>query len=83
MGFAATSFSEGDDPRDMGEMMRSMCGPQAVDQAVRQAISMCWAMLPKERKTVQDVESEIRRLVDRALKNLREDFESFGLPGAQ
>ena len=59
--------------------MRDMMGPQAVDQAVRQAISMCWMMLPDDKKNVEAVESEIRRLVDRALKNLKEDAESFGI----
>ncbi len=36
-------------------------------------------MLPDEKKSVDAVESEIRRLVDRALKNLREDAAAFGV----
>jgi hypothetical protein len=59
--------------------MRSMMGPQAVDHTVRQAISTCWMMLPSERRTVEAVEVEIRRLVDRALKDLQEDARAFGL----
>ncbi len=61
-------------------MVQAMMGPQAVDHAVRQAIHLCWMMLPQDRKTVDAVEIEIRRLVDRALANLREDSRKFGLP---
>jgi hypothetical protein len=35
--------------------------------------------LPQERRTVAEVETQIRRLVDRALQNLREDAAAFGL----
>ena len=59
---------------------RSLLGPDAVDQQIKQAISMCWMMLPDEKKSVAAVESEIRRIVDRALANLREDSRSFGIP---
>jgi hypothetical protein len=57
-----------------------MFGPQVVDQQVRQAISMCWMMLPDDKKSVDVVESEIQRIVARALKNLREDCQAFGIP---
>ncbi len=59
--------------------MRDMLGPQAVDQAIRQAISTCWMMLPDDKKNVASVEAEIRRVVDRALENLREDSRAFGI----
>jgi hypothetical protein len=36
-------------------------------------------MLPTDRKTVDELENEFRRIVDRAIKNLREDSDSFGL----
>jgi hypothetical protein len=36
--------------------------------------------LPKERRNVEEVEQEIRRIVERALANLREDAASFGRP---
>ncbi|HEY3245069.1 MAG TPA: hypothetical protein VGM03_17135 [Phycisphaerae bacterium] len=57
-----------------------MFGPQAVDQAVRQAISMCWMALPDDRKNVDAVAGEIRRIVERALVNLKEDAAAFGIP---
>lgn len=69
-----------DDP-DANDKMRRMFGPEQIDQQIRQAIQSCWMMLPTEKKTVDDVERQIRRLVDRALKDLREDFDAFGLGG--
>ena len=59
--------------------MRDMFGPSAVDQAIRGAIAQCWMMLPEDRRHVDAVETEIRRLVDRALSNLREDARAFGV----
>jgi Asp-tRNA(Asn)/Glu-tRNA(Gln) amidotransferase A subunit family amidase len=62
------------------EQMSEMFGPGHVDTAVRQAIQACWMALPKDRRNIEEVEKEIRRLVDRALMNLREDTVSFGKP---
>jgi len=70
---------EENDPKKAGKMMREMLGPQAVDQQIRQAISTCWMMLPEEKKNVQSLEVEIRRIVERALKNLKEDSTAFGI----
>lgn len=46
----------------------------------RQALSTCWSIMPEEKRTVEHVEREIRRLVDRALKDFKEDAEAFGIP---
>ena len=56
--------------------MRQMMGPLMVDNAIRQAIQH-WMVLPEEERTVDRVEQEIRRLVDRALANLKEDSAAF------
>ena len=64
------------DPEDF----RNMMGPGHMDQMVRQAIQTCWMVLPKNRKTVADLEKEFRRLVDRAFQNLKEDELRLG-PG--
>jgi hypothetical protein len=63
--------------------MRGLFGPAQVDQAIRQAISICWMMLPKERKNPDAVAAEIRRIVERALANLKEDAQAFGIAGDQ
>ena len=77
--FAMTSCGggEGDDPAGRNQM-RDMFGPQAVDHQIRQAISTCWMTLPGEKRNVEAVEAEIRHLVDRALRDLKEDASAFG-----
>ena len=77
---ASFSSSTGDDP-EASKKMRGMLGPGQVDQGVRQAIQMCWMMLPDDAKTVDELERQIRRIVDRAIKDLREDADAFGLGG--
>jgi len=75
-------FSQGSDNPEDFEKCRDFMGPHAVEQAIGQAISLCWMMLPKEKRTIAGVEAEIRRVVDRALKNLGEDGQAFGIfPG--
>jgi len=66
---------------NQGERFRSCFGPQQVDEQVRQAISTCWMALPQDRRNIEEVEKQMRRLVDRALRDLREDSAAFGLPG--
>jgi hypothetical protein len=68
-----------DDPEGSNKM-RAMFGPGQVDQSVRQAMHMCWMMLPDNKKTVDEFEKQFRRIVDRAIKDLREDSDAFGLP---
>jgi hypothetical protein len=68
---------------DPGKAMRAMFGPQQVDQAIRRAISMCWRMLPKEKRNPSVVAGEIRRIVERALANLKEDAQAFGTTDAE
>ena len=65
-----------------GEDMRDWMGPGQVDQALRHAIQFCWMALPKEKRTIEEVERQIRRLVDRAIENLREDASAFDISGA-
>jgi hypothetical protein len=70
---------DANDP-DLNAKMRAMMGPHAIDGQIGQAISLCWTMLPEEKRNVASLEAEIRRIVERALKNLREDAASFGIP---
>ena len=66
------------DQGDEDPMMHDYFGPTQVDQFVRQAIQMCWMALPKGRKNPDELEKQLRRIVDRALKDFREDSEQFG-----
>jgi len=67
------------DPEKARREMAKMFGPTQIDREIRQAISFCWMSLPKERQNPDEVEREIRRLVDRALKDFREDAGAFGI----
>lgn len=57
--------------------------PFTVDQTIRQAIQECWLLLPEEERSAAKVEEEIIRLVQRALKDLREDAAAFGFSDKQ
>lgn len=63
---------------DAAKKMMNMFGPAQIDHQIRQAIQLCWIGLPKPRQSVDEVEKQIRRIVDRALKDLREDLQAFG-----
>jgi hypothetical protein len=71
------SSSDQTPPSDR-EVVGNLLGPQAVDQMIRQALSTCWVLLPENRRNVTTVEQEIRRIVDRAIVNFKEDSEAFG-----
>lgn len=62
---------------DASETMAEMFGPGQIDQMIRQGIHFCWMALPKDRKNADELEKQIRRIVDRALKDFREDQEEF------
>jgi hypothetical protein len=55
--------------------MRTTLGPQAVDQTARQLLAMCWMVLPPERRNPTEVDKEVRRIVERALKDFKEDAD--------
>jgi hypothetical protein len=54
-------------------------GPHGPDGMMRQLVTMVWLLLPQDKKTVNHLESEVRRIVDRALKDAHEDARAFGI----
>ena len=62
------------------EQMAELCTPGQVDQMLRQAVQFCWMALPKDRRNADELERQVRRFVDRAMKDFREDMEAFGRP---
>lgn len=68
------------DSRDenAADKMADFFGPGQVDQTIRQAIHFCWMALPKDRRNPDELEKQVRRIVDRALKDFREDSAQFG-----
>jgi hypothetical protein len=65
--------------KNAAKKMREFFSPGQIDQSVRQAIQMCWMMLPDKKRSVTELEKQFRRIVERALKDLREDADAFGL----
>jgi hypothetical protein len=77
MAAVVSSHTSGEGGEDAAEKMAEMFGPGHVDQMIRQGIHACWMVLPKDRRTVEELEKQVRRIVDRALKDFREDSEQF------
>ena len=69
------------DPNDAESLkrMRTFFSPQQVDQQIRMAIQFCWMALPPDKKSVDEVEIQLRRIFERAIRDLREDATSFDL----
>ena len=61
-----SSCSTGEGGEDAAEKIAEMFGPGQIDQMIRQGIHFCWMALPKNRKNVDELERQIRRIVDRA-----------------
>ena len=70
-------FKPGDEDA-MEQQMSRMFGPAHIDQQIRQAIQFCWRSLPKERRTADELETQVRRIFDRALRDFREDQQALG-----
>lgn len=69
----------GDDDAQPGpEDLGSVFSPKWVDFMLRQAIAMCWAMLPRESRTAAELQAQVWRIVGRALRDQREDADAFG-----
>ena len=65
-------------PADIHQSLLHMLGPGHTDLLIRQAIQHCWRGTFDERRSVEEVEAQIRRLVERALRDFREDYRAFG-----
>ncbi|MFI5461268.1 MAG: hypothetical protein ACHRXM_38180 [Isosphaerales bacterium] len=83
MPFFASDFGDEDTGASSfsfsAEVPSSVAGPMAMDRFIKQMIYVCWILLPKERKSLESLEKEIRRLVDRAFKDLKDDCESLNI----
>ena len=52
------------DSEDKMREFRAFMPPGSLDMMILQAIQQCWMMIPKEKKTVVQVETEMRRVFD-------------------
>jgi hypothetical protein len=73
-----SSCVTGENGEEAPDKMADVFGPGYVDQMIRQAINYCWMTLPKDSKNADELEKQVRRIVERALKDFREDSEQFG-----
>ena len=71
------SATPGDDDEDPEEQMRRMITPEMIDHQVRAAVKACRASLPKDRRNPDEVQRQMRRLLDRAIRAMREDEEAW------
>lgn len=67
-----------DGSKDGQDKFRSIFSPKWVDYMLRQAIALCWATLPRESRTATEIQTQVWRIVERALKDQREDADVFG-----
>jgi hypothetical protein len=72
-----TSSFDSNKGSDDADKMADFFGPGQIDHMIRQGIQFCWTALPKEKRTADELEKQIRRIVDRALRDFREDCVQF------
>ncbi len=64
-------------------MIKRTCGGNgaaaisAVDQGLRECLQVLWLALPRERANALELEQNLNRLVDRAVRDFKEDLELF------
>jgi len=49
----------------------------SADQKVRSSLQSIWRALPNDHKNWEELENNFRRLVDRALRDFKEDMDLF------
>ena len=64
------------DPESLSKFLQETA-PDAAKEGVRKAMVFGWWLLPKDQRTDDGLEREIRLLVDEAIREFREDRERF------
>ena len=67
------------DPQDPESLSKSLRAeqPDAASDSIRQAIFFGWWLLPEDQRNEENLEREIRRLVDDAIREFRNDRDRF------
>ena len=58
------------DPESLSKFLRQE-SPDAASDSIRKAIIFGWWLLPKDQRTEENLEREIRRLVDDVIRDFR------------
>jgi len=56
---------------------RGFLGPTMVDQQMRLTIQFCWLSLPEAKRTPEEVENQVRKILERAIRDFRDDYQHF------
>jgi hypothetical protein len=64
------------DPESLSKVLRQT-SPDAASDSIRNAIRFGWWLLPKDQRTEENLEREIRCLVDDAIREFRQDKDRF------
>ena len=62
---------------ESGDKGDPLFGPGVVDVKVREAMQLCWIMLPDDNRTTSRLVDEMRRILERALKDVQDDERAF------
>jgi hypothetical protein len=68
------SFEDGEKTAADEHFKQEMLGPQMVTEFCNQMISVAWRMLPPQKRNLDSLEAYVRRVVERTLQNLRDDY---------
>jgi hypothetical protein len=66
-----------DVPAGTGGFMEMFQTPAHLDQSIRQAVQLCWTVIPKDRRTIEELNQQFRRVAERALRDFAEDKTAF------
>jgi len=73
-------FQFGPDPDDEENKKMMACLPPGYAETLfRNCVQTCWMSLPAERRNIDELEREMRRIVDRVFKHMREDDQAAGI----
>src|SRR5262249_3788624 len=64
------------DPESLSKVLHQT-SPDAANDSIRKAIIFGWWLLPRDQRTEENLEREIRGLVDDAIREFREDKDRF------
>ena len=67
------------DPESLSKFLQETA-PDAAKESITKAIVFGWWLLPKDLRTDDSLEREIRHLVDEAIREFREDRDRFLYP---
>jgi hypothetical protein len=67
---------DADDTEGIRKLAESI-GPGVVDQSIRQAVHFCWMLMPTEQRNTENLAEELRRILERALRDFAQDAKGF------